>query len=276
MSVELEIRDGVPHWWNSPDIWVVPGADPDGPPGQPVAGIPAYMWAKVRNNGSTPANGARIKFYWSNPATGVLRSNSTYIGSSFVYLNPGEVQDVLCLTPWLPVVVNDGHECIIAEVIHPSHPLPSPLPDQFDPPNYLQIAQLNLSVLSMTTNMLILPIQLAAPPRKKMSLDVTVQFGEQIDRRSLEQLGIGKLKLSKKALVNVDLSLERGCGKYDKKRHSSQLTIDLAPGTSRAVYLRVEPGKLKAGYYTPIDVVARERDTIFGGITFIATRSEGE
>ena len=51
MSLNLLIRDGEPHWWNSPDIWVVPGNDPNGPPGQPVAGEPAFIWGRIKNDG---------------------------------------------------------------------------------------------------------------------------------------------------------------------------------------------------------------------------------
>jgi len=36
MSATLVIRDGEPHWWNSPVIWVVPGNDPNGSHGQPI------------------------------------------------------------------------------------------------------------------------------------------------------------------------------------------------------------------------------------------------
>ena len=44
MAVELLIRDGSPAWWESPDIWVVPGTDPSGAEGPPVAGSTAvYM-----------------------------------------------------------------------------------------------------------------------------------------------------------------------------------------------------------------------------------------
>jgi hypothetical protein len=128
MPVQLLIRDGDPHWWNSPDIWVVPGNDPNGAPGQPVAGEAAFLWARVQNTGKDPATGATVKFYWSNPAAGVLRSNSTFVGSAFVSLNGGETKEVLCVIPWIPVVVNNGHECLVAEVIHPADPLPSPLP----------------------------------------------------------------------------------------------------------------------------------------------------
>ncbi|MFT5719802.1 MAG: hypothetical protein ACI9W6_000090 [Motiliproteus sp.] len=276
MTVELEIHDGSPQWWNSSDIWVVPGSDPSGSPGQPIAGQPAYLWGRVHNNGSTSVNSAQVKFHWSNPATGVLRSNSTLIGSSFVDIDAGETQDVLCLTPWVPTIVNEGHECIVAEVIHAADPLPSPLSDAFDPPLYLQVAQKNLSVLSIIKSMRVMAIQISAPARERKLFDVKVNFGGELNRKVLEQLGLGKFKYSKKPLVNVALSLVRDCEAVNSKKCSGQLNINLAPGTSKAVYLKVAPGDLKRGLYTPIDVIAREGDKIVGGITFIAISAEEE
>jgi hypothetical protein len=45
MAALLDIPDGPsPYVWESSAIWVVPGADPLGKPGQPVAGQPAYLW----------------------------------------------------------------------------------------------------------------------------------------------------------------------------------------------------------------------------------------
>lgn len=276
MSVELEIQDGSPHWWNSSDIWVVPGNDPSGSPGQPIAGQPAYLWGRVHNNGSTPANSAQVNFYWSNPAAGVLRSNSTFIGSSFVDLDPGETQEVLCLTPWVPTIVNDGHECVVAEVIHNADPLPSPLPDPFDPPTYLQVAQRNLSVVSMTTSMMMMAVQLAAPPREKRSLEVSVEFGEEIDRKALQQLGLDKLKYMKKPEIKTELSMERECGEISDKHCCCDLKVDLSPGTSKAVYLKVDPCNLKPGTYIPVNVTARNGKEIVGGITYIVIHSGEE
>jgi hypothetical protein len=275
MSVELEIQDGSPLWWNSHDLWVVPGDDPNGSPGQPIAGQAAYLWGRVHNNGTTPANGAKVNFYWSNPAAGVFRSNSTLIGSSFVDLAPGETQEVLCLTPWMPTIVNDGHECIVAEIIHSDDPLP-PLPDAFDPPTYLHIAQRNLSVLSMKTSMIILPIQLTAPAREKRLLEVMVEFGEKVDHTALQQLGIGEIEYTKKPIVKAELSMDRECGKINDKHCCCNLKIDIAPGNNKAVYLKVDPCDLKPDVYIPINVVAREGDRIVGGVTFIVIQSEKE
>lgn len=275
MAVNLKIQDGSPYWWNSSDIWVVPGNDPSGSPGQPVAGQPAYLWGRVHNNGSTTANSAQVKFYWSNPATSVLRSNSILIGSSFVNLDPGETQEVLCLTPWIPTIVNDGHECVVAEVIHAADPLPLPLPDVFDPQAYLQIAQRNLSVLSMGKSMMMLPIQLSAPVREQRVLEIMVEYGEEIDRKALHQLGIGKIKYMKKPMVKAKLSMDRECGTI-RDKHCCHLKVDLAPSTSKAVYLKVDPYNLKLGGYTPINVIAREGDKVVGGVTFIVTSAEEE
>jgi hypothetical protein len=76
MAAKIQIRDGNP-WWLSQDIWVVPGDNPNGLPGRPIAGQTNYLWARTQNIGTLPISGANINFYWSNPATGVLRSNST-------------------------------------------------------------------------------------------------------------------------------------------------------------------------------------------------------
>jgi len=97
MSAQLVIRDGSPYWYLSPDIWVVPGNDPSGSPGNPIAGQTAYLWAQVAHTGSTDANGVSIDFYWANPALQVTRSNATLVGSAFTDVAAGGTQDALCL-----------------------------------------------------------------------------------------------------------------------------------------------------------------------------------
>jgi len=267
MSTTLIIRDGDPHWWNSPDIWVVPGSDPYGSPAQPVAGEPAFIWGRVHNNGEQAVTGATVNFYWSNPATGVLRSNSSYVGSAFVDLAPGENKEVLCVIPWVPVVVNDGHECLVAEVIHSSDPLPTPLPDAFNPPLYRQIAQKNLNVLAMKSSMQILPIQVAAPAREDKELVLTVEFGGKLDKENLIQAGLKGFRPSKHDACHAGLSLDRGC---DNSRPQEKLKIRLKPGSSKAVYLHIKPNKhLEAKSYQLVHVISHQGKEIEGGISFI-------
>ena len=144
MAVELEIRDGDP-WWLSPDIWTVPGDNPEGPPGTPIAGEPCYLWARVRNRGSSSVTNAQVRFYWANPSLGFDRNTATPVGTSNVNLASDESADVLCLTPWVPIYVNEGHECVLAEAFHPSlDPLPATL--EFNVPTDRHVAQRNLSV----------------------------------------------------------------------------------------------------------------------------------
>jgi hypothetical protein len=152
MPAHLLIRDGSPQWWLSPDIWVVPGNDPNGLPGNPIAGQPAYLWAHVANTGDVAASGTRIDFYWADPAMQIMVGSATQIGSAYADVPAGGSQDVLCLVPWTPSIVNGGHECVLAAAHNPAEqtPLPDPLPNGFDfnPPAYDEIAQRNLSVVA--------------------------------------------------------------------------------------------------------------------------------
>lgn len=274
MSTILEIRDGDPYWWNSPDIWVIPGNDPNGPPGQPIAGEPAFLWGRVRNTGDQTASGARVDFYWSNPATGVLRSNSTLIGSAFVDLNAGETKEVLCVIPWIPEIVNNGHECVVAEVIHPGDPLPTPLPDEFDPPTYHQIAQKNLTVLAMKKSMMVMAVQVAAPIRKEKLLLVTTEIEGALDKQTLIQAGLEGYRPAKYDSLRVGLSLEPGCDESGKERLENEVKLRLRPGTAKAVYLKVWPQELEPRSYVLLHVIARSENKVEGGMTYILINAE--
>jgi len=143
--VELEIPDGDP-WWLSTDVWAVPGSDPLGSEGTPVAGDTCYLWARVTNNGTGPVSSASVRFYWADPSVGFDRDTANLVGTSYVSLDAGETSDVLCLTPWVPTFVNDGHECILAEAFHSSYdPLPST--PAFNVSTDRHVAQRNLSVI---------------------------------------------------------------------------------------------------------------------------------
>jgi len=148
MSVELEIHDGSPNWWLSADIWTVPGDDPSGPAGLPVAGMNCFVYARVTNNGSDAVQNATVRFYWGNPSAGISRTTATVIGEANVSLNAGETQDVLCLVPWMPVFVNNGHECVVAEAFHPIED-PLPVTPDFNVPTDRHVAQRNLTVIMM-------------------------------------------------------------------------------------------------------------------------------
>lgn len=148
MAVELVIHDGDP-WYLSPDIWVVPGSDPLGEIGLPTVDKPAFIWARVHNEGTTPVSSARVNYYWADPSMVLTPATATLIGSSFVSLTQEEAKEVLCLVPWTPVWVNDGHECLIVEAYHPDDPISRGPNESFNPGVDRHVAQRNIGVLEI-------------------------------------------------------------------------------------------------------------------------------
>ena len=175
MSVILEIQDGNP-WYLSPDIWVVPGDDPNGPPGLPVAGLPAFIWARVHNNGTTPVSNATVRFYWANPSVGFDRNTANLVGTSFVTLNANDVQEVLCLTPWVPVFLNGGHECVLAEAFCAQDPLPAG--PAFNVPSDRHVAQRNLSVVLAAKGMFHFAFEVHNAGRTEGVFTIRAEIGE--------------------------------------------------------------------------------------------------
>ena len=127
MAVQLEIDDGNP-WYLGPDIWAVPGDDPNGLPGIPRAGQTAYVWARVHNRGSDPVSNGTVRYWWADPSTTITENTATPIGTANVSLDAKQTAEVLCLTPWTPSWVNNGHECLIVEAFSSQDPLPPHTP----------------------------------------------------------------------------------------------------------------------------------------------------
>jgi hypothetical protein len=112
--------------WESCDIWTAPG-DPSTSPAIPTtigglvtAGQPHTVYAHVWNLGHAPIAAVRVEFYWANPALGVDAANVHLIGITRVDLAPNISaqchQLVKCPKPWVPVVENGGHECLVVRV----------------------------------------------------------------------------------------------------------------------------------------------------------------
>lgn len=176
MAVTLEIQDGSP-WYLSTDVWTVPGDDPLGPPGMPLVGSPCYLWARVHNNGSNAVTNATVRFYWANPNVGFDRTTANLIGSAFVSLGASpDVQEVLCLTPWVPVFVNGGHECVLAEAFHSVDPLP-PGP-AFNVPTDRHVAQRNLQVVLAAQRQFHFAFEVHNPSRQKRTFSISAERGK--------------------------------------------------------------------------------------------------
>ena len=274
MSAHLIIHDGAsPQWWLSPDIWVVPGNDPNGPPGSPIAGKPAYVWARVSNVGDSYAEGTRVDFYWANPSAQMVVGVASPIGSAYVDLAPGDTQEVLCLVPWLPVVVNGGHECLLAVAHGPGdmNPLPDPLPNgyPFDPPSHDQIAQLNLSVLEASMLHISQQITVTALAREDKHAELHVSFGHELDRRTMAQLGLADLHPAKANTVSVSLAHEPGCTDHPAPEQHHTLRLQVPRGTSAPVYVYLHAHHLSHQEYQLVHVTEHANGKVVGGVSYV-------
>ncbi|KAF2276478.1 uncharacterized protein EI97DRAFT_458404 [Westerdykella ornata] len=77
-------------------------------------------------------------------ATVPTKGMSLLVGQSFVDLDAGETKEVLCLSPWTPIVV--GHFCVICEISAPEDPSPFTSDSHWDIHDR-HVAQHNIDVI---------------------------------------------------------------------------------------------------------------------------------
>jgi hypothetical protein len=275
MSAHLIIHDGSP-WWASPDIWVVPGSDPNGPAGSPIAGRTNYLWARVTNAGNTAVTAARVDFYWANPSAAMVVGVATLVGSAYADLAAGDTQEVLCLVPWVPVIVNGGHECVVA-VVHgygDQAPLPDPLPTgyAFDPPQHDQIAQLNVSVLEASMIRLPLTVFVNAVGRRARQVQLSVETGGRLDPRVLANLGQLPLQTAPPQCLKVTLGREAACADEHAR---TTLRVEVQPGGAVPVFVHIDAAQLPRGHYELVSVVEREGERVVGGVSYLIVNTRG-
>ncbi len=243
MAVELEIRDGNP-WYLSPDIWTVPGNDPEGSPGLPVVGQTCYLWARVLNKGTSSVNNAIVRFYWANPAVGFDRNTASLIGTANVNLGSGESANVLCLTPWIPEYLNNGHECVLAEAFHGAlDPLPA-VPD-FSVVSDRHVAQRNLSVVQAVRGFFMLPIVLHNTLRTEQKFQIKAEQGRLRELKPFQRqlklnLSQEAGKLSKIAFVASQCPTEKDLDR--ESRDVLELTIPGHGSRLTSLIGRIEEG----------------------------------
>ena len=102
--------------------------------------VHVHVW----NLGLAPAYGAEVDVYWCNPSVGINLAAATLIGTQSVMLNAGE-HKVLTF-PWTPILVNGGHECLVAEVFDP---IADNLAAPFNPVLDRHVAQRNVTVITV-------------------------------------------------------------------------------------------------------------------------------
>ena len=276
MPAHLIIEDGQPWWWDSADIWVVPGNDPNGPPGAPIAGTGNYLWGRVHNTGNSASNGVRVDFYWADPSGQIAVGAATQIGSAFADLPPGATQEVLCLVPWIPVIVNGGHECLLA-VAHGAgdiNPLPDPLPNgfPFQPTLHEQIAQHNVTVVLAARRAQLLAITVAALPRAARKVELHIEGGGELAQEVLATLDLARWQPAKEAQLAAGLARTPHCngdGPGEQK-----LALEVPRGQALAAYLSVRADALPARQYALLRVLETQDGKVVGGLTYVIVDEE--
>jgi len=128
-------------FWESPDIVIEgPSGDPDvATPGQ-VNKVKVHVW----NLGLADCWAAHVDLYWCDPSVGINPAVAHPIGSKVIPLAAG--QHGIVSFDWTPVLVNQGHECLVAQVYDPiSDPVVAP----FNPVHDRHIGQRNVSVVEV-------------------------------------------------------------------------------------------------------------------------------
>ena len=263
-STQLSIPEPSPEWWETTSIWVVPGPDPNGPKGSPIAGEQAYVWAEIHNVSNVPVTDVQVRFYWANPAFEMLYSKINKIGTAYATIPPGDSQQVLCLVPWQVEYANNGHECLVVAAGLPGDPA---LPDLVDAPGYPQVAQKNVTVWKTPPSEWDWSqIHLIAPADESRSIQVSSRIGGQLPAESLEQLGLGQAQPVAESVADVRFSLRPGGG------GDPRITVEVPAGGSVPLFVNVmRTGALLADRYQLLRVAGEHDGQLVGGVSFVIT-----
>ena len=117
-------RPVVGPFWESPDVYILPGVAPDlAPPVPPqlgqtaLAGQDNTVYAHIWNLGRGQAREVVVEFYWCNPSLGFNPVGAHKIGTAVTWLGARGSADchkvVKCPTSWVATYQNGGHECLL-------------------------------------------------------------------------------------------------------------------------------------------------------------------
>lgn len=277
MAIALLIRDGSPDWWASTDIWVVPGTDPNGTPGTPVVGNQAYLWATVTNEGDQDASQVQVDFWVADPSLEIRKSTANHIGTAYADVAAGTSQAVLCLVPWRVTLVNGGHECVVVEASSAADPLSPPPadPDVLDALTYRQIAQHNLSVMTVSgKSQHEINIGVHAGLRADKNVEVRLDVGGELSQHALALLGVEAKRSVGAGHVSAALSERSLCGEPNHEERNS-LHLRVPRGTSASVWLNVAAReRLTPEQYAVIRVVELQNGRVAGGLSLVVVGSD--
>jgi hypothetical protein len=150
-------RPVVGPFWESPDIFLLPGVAPQHAPGipSPLGGVAQAnadntVYAHVWNFGLAPSYEVLVEFYWFNPTLGFNSNSANLIGRTFTHLGARSSTTshkvVKCPNSWRANYVNGGHECLVVRISDvAADPLSSP---EWDASQNRHVAQRNIHVMS--------------------------------------------------------------------------------------------------------------------------------
>ncbi len=142
-------------FWESPDIYIIPGVKPSLAPAVPpqlgqnaLAHADNTIYAHVWNLGRGPARDVGVLFYWCDPSIGFNPAGAHLIGTAFTSLaargNSGCHRVVKCPESWPATYVNGGHECLLVKVFDVADPMTTP---EWDASVNRHIGQRNIHVI---------------------------------------------------------------------------------------------------------------------------------
>ena len=151
------VRPVVGPFWESPDIFILPGVAPAAAPPLPPtlagigqAGADNTIYAHVWNLGQAPAFEVLVEFYWFNPSLGFSGADANPIGVAWTSLGArggaGSHTVVKCPVSWKAQYLNGGHECLVVRISDAvSDPLSAPA---WDASQNRHVGQRNIHVMS--------------------------------------------------------------------------------------------------------------------------------
>jgi hypothetical protein len=220
-----------------------------------------------------------VNYYWANPSLVITSATATPIGTSFVSLLAGETKDVLCVTPWIPTWVNNGHECLIAEAFHASDPLPPRgANDPFDPQAIRNSAQLNLGVALAMANQLAVYSFATANAARFHSAQVTLRARRApIKMLAKIQANLGLMKLPEELGDSEEFGLQPyRCGEQVESVGKPELTLHLEVGEQRAMALVVRFPERRRGVSALYFIEQIVHDKVVGGVAALVVAKADE
>ncbi|MGJ4898633.1 hypothetical protein ACQR2B_27980 [Bradyrhizobium oligotrophicum] len=276
MSGKLWIGDGssnegLPNFRN-PYIWVVPGDDPYGSPGQAQAKKTNYVWARVSNTDTQgDADGAFVDFYFQTFSVALGKRTIKLIGTSQVDLPHQSDDNVLCVVPFVPAA--GGHGCLVCVIRHVLDPLPAGWDIALRSKWLSQVGQRNIEVIDDAPgNIRVIPFEAAAPyaDSDRIMLEITrpnIRDGE--IRQLLWSSGLSWSLGRTEGVARVGLS--ESATPSQNWWQVNSLTLQIPRGESRFLFLLSEtlPG---APAFDVIDVVAIADGRRSGGVAALIVR----